>query len=85
MPQFSRKRLLASATAIAVGVALLVFAFRVLDEANSESEAANAIRSWLAGGAIIGAGLLTPLRLTILGAVLGLAVQFAILFVVLHS
>jgi hypothetical protein len=84
---FTTMRLLASVALIAVGVGVVVwwwgYALRPLPEnapRPSQWFRVMLFTMWLAGGAMIGAGLLAPFRLATAGIVVGLFIQFSILF-----
>lgn len=62
--QFSLQRLMLSITIIAIGIALVLFAVR------SPPSLAGAA-AWLAGGTLIGAGLLLPAKASVPGGCIG--------------
>jgi hypothetical protein len=77
MPQFSLKRLLASMTAIAIGISSIVYLVRG-NVADSADNLVLAFALWFGGGMLIGGGLFAPFKRAVVGAILGLAVQLAI-------
>ena len=80
MLQFSLQRLLVSFTLLAVGVFMAVRIFRYHLWTGPEF-----LPQWFISGAMVGAGIFTPFRRTILGIVIGLAVPavLALLLVLL--
>jgi hypothetical protein len=82
VPRFSLKRLLVSMTLIAIGIATFTYLFQFRAGKTSQPHINMTVfmALWTAGGAFIGAGLLTPLKRTVLGAALGFAIQY-VLFV----
>ena len=75
-PQFSLKRLFATVTLLAAGLAVLSQIFRtdMIDDKSGK-----VLLFWVGGGMLMGAGILTPFRKTLLGAVLGLIIQVLLL------
>jgi hypothetical protein len=80
MPKFSIKELLLATTLIAVGSGMvsLVFMLTNVPKVGEHLEEYAAFTSWFGGGAMIGAGILTPFKRPWLGAVIGLVVQLII-------
>ena len=77
MPRFTIKDLLIATALIAIGAGALAFLFRGgegLFAAGLGSEAAVLVL-WIGGGACIGAGLLTPFKRPLVGAVIGMVIQ----------
>jgi hypothetical protein len=70
MPKFSLMRLLSSVTAICIGIGCIDWLFRT-----DPTNAWLCVPLYFGGGAMIGAGILTPFKRPILGAVLVVAVQ----------
>jgi hypothetical protein len=78
MPRFSLKRLLASVTIISIGFMLLA-AIRYSDNGYGAADIRTAGPLWFAGGAAIGAGVMTPFKRTAWGAKLGMIVQLGLI------
>jgi hypothetical protein len=79
MRRFSLRRLFASLTLAAIGLAIIgSLATREYDLTPSLADTSAAL-AWLCGGMILGAGVLLPFRRPFMGMVLGFAVQFLIL------
>ena len=68
--QFSLKRMFASVTLLAIGMAMLVFLFRHVPRVPPLADEL----LFLAGGATIGAAILLPVKRAWLGAILGLTI-----------
>ena len=81
MGQFSLSRLFASVSLIAIGLVLFVPAYRLVYSRPMLVSYWVAVPLWLLGGAIIGAGVLTPFKKPWLGAAIGLVVAFFGMFV----
>lgn len=67
MARFSTKRMLVGVTVVAIGCGLIAYTI----QHRGDQPIPQTLWQWTAGGAIIGAGLLTPLRLTLFGALIG--------------
>jgi hypothetical protein len=77
MPRFTVKDLLIAIALIAVGAGALAFLLRGREGffgGGLGSEAAVLVL-WIGGGASIGAGLLTPFKRPLVGAVIGMVIQ----------
>jgi hypothetical protein len=81
MMKFSLKRLWFSVTGIAIGIGLLVFTFGHSRYVHGPK----GLVPFFVGASLIGAGLLAPFRLAIVGAVIGFLVALGILFYALAS
>jgi hypothetical protein len=79
VPRYSLKRLFASTTLIAVGLACVIVAYRSLIEEKQIDRLS--IVLWIGGGVMIGAGALIPFRMTLFGVAIGFVVQLLLLSV----
>jgi len=79
MPRFSIRSLLLATTLIAVGMGLIFIGARI---GWGEDVARDAVL-WFSGGALIGAGIMTPFNRAVPGVFIGLAVQIILTIAVL--
>ena len=77
MPRFTIKDLLLSAACVSVGSALLGIIFR-----NSPGAKEVGLPLWFIGGILIGVGIFVPFKRPGIGAIVGMFVQHALLFIV---
>jgi hypothetical protein len=76
MPRFTVKDLLTTTTLTAVGAGGLAFVFQNGEEIKRAYGAAVFAVFWFGGGACIGAGLFTPFKRPLTGAIIGVVFQF---------
>jgi hypothetical protein len=81
MPRFSLKDLLIGTALLAGGICSVCGISRLPTELSLQGYIAAAMLLWVGGGALIGAGLLTPFKRPWLGAALGLLVQIEIFLI----
>jgi hypothetical protein len=83
MMQFSTRRIFASTALIAIGLGIFIPNYRVIYfvEHPQKYGLALAIPLWILGGALIGAGVLTPFKKAIYGAIIGAVVAFFGMFI----
>jgi hypothetical protein len=82
MPRFSVKDLLFGSTLIAVGVGMIVCAYRFTPQSVDSIRQISSwpFLCWVCGGGAIGAGIMTPLKRPWEGAGLGIALMTALIF-----
>ena len=78
MPRFTTKDLLIATTLIAIGVGLLVFAYKHPTLRAGEPGSWEFPVGWFGGGALICAGVFAPFKRPIVGGIAGLVIQFLI-------
>lgn len=84
MPRYSLKRLFASTTLIATGLASVIVVYTSVFEKGMELNPWVLLLLWFGGGMMIGAGAFVPFRMTLSGIAFGFIVQGIMLFAVIE-
>lgn len=79
MPRFSLKRMFASTSLVAAGLAVVIEVYRSVWEGDPELADGLPLALWVGGGMMIGAGALVPIKITLCGMLIGLIVQLLLL------